>query len=187
MAVCILVALVSGAAYWTRAYPAVHKSLFIVGMILASFGATGRAWAIAYISGHKLKSLVQTGPYSLCRNPLYFFSMILAIGFGFCTGTVTIPILIFVTMTVLYHFQIKREERRLIEVFGDEYQRYSRTTPRFIPTFMSYSEPEMICVEPRLLMKGLFGIAFLQLLIAVVVFLEVLHDTNLVPTFFYIY
>ena len=71
--------------------------------------------------------------------------------------------------------------------FGDEYQRYSRTTPRFIPTFMSYSEPEMICVEPRLLMKGLFGIAFLQLLIAVVVFLEVLHDTNLAPTFFYIY
>jgi len=187
MAVCVFVVFASGVPFWTRGFPIVHMSLFTFGMVLASFGATGRAWATAYISGHKLKRLIRTGPYSLCRNPLYFFSLILAVGFGFCTGTITGPILILVTMTVLYYFQIRREERRLSEVFGEEYQSYVNTTPRFIPSFRNYSEPETVCVDPKPLMKGLFGIAFLLLLIAGLQLLEALHKADLLPTYFLIY
>jgi hypothetical protein len=113
--------------------------------------------------------------------------MVLAVGFGFCTETLTIPILIFVAMALLYNFQIRREERRLTEVFGNEYQAYVETTPRFIPSLRNYSEPERIHISPKPLMKGLFGIAFLLALIALLQFLDALHRCNLLPTFFHIY
>jgi protein-S-isoprenylcysteine O-methyltransferase Ste14 len=186
-AVCILLALAGGTAFWTRSYPIVGKALFIFGLILAGFGATGRAWATTYISGQKLRTLVRSGPYSLCRNPLYFFSMILAVGFGFCTATLTIPLLIFFSMALLYSFQIRREERRLAEVFGDEYKTYIETTPRFIPSLRNYFEPEIIHLSPIPLMKGLVGIGFLLALIALVQLLDALHQINVLPSYFHIY
>jgi len=49
--------------------------LFFAGTLLAGVAVTGRAWSLMYISGKKNASLVTVGPYSLCRNPLYFFSI----------------------------------------------------------------------------------------------------------------
>jgi protein-S-isoprenylcysteine O-methyltransferase Ste14 len=187
MTVLILLTFGAGATYWAVAYPVMQKSLYVVGIALASFGAIGRAWATSYISGHKLKRLVTTGPYSICRNPLYFFSMILGIGFGFCTETFTMPIVICAALSLLYHSQIKREERQLLKCFGAEYESYLAATPRFIPSLRHYTEPEQITISPRLFKRGLFGIAFLLLLIGVLEFLEGLHQSGVLPVLFRIY
>src|SRR5262245_24349288 len=124
MAIGILAAFCLGTSYWTNSHPVVEKSLFIVGIAMASFGAAGRAWATAYISGQKSKQLVTTGPYSLSRNPLYFFSMVLAVGFGFCTKTFSAPLVIMTILVVLTYFQIWREEQRLRSKFGDLFDSY---------------------------------------------------------------
>ena len=134
-----------------------------------------------------MKRLVKSGPYSLCRNPLYFFSMLLGIGFGFCTETLTIPILIAVALSLLYYFQIKREERQLLPLFGEEYEIYRENIPAFFPSFRHYMEPEEITISPRLLKRGLFGIAFLLLLIGVFELLESLHQVGILPVWFRIY
>src|SRR4029079_17955514 len=160
MAVCVLFTFGVGAAYWTGIHPVMEKSLFILGLGIASIGAAGRAWATSYISGQKLKRLVTTGPYSLCRNPLYFFSMLLGIGFGFCTETLTMPALVAVVLTILYYFQIRNEERRLHRAFGVEYEAYMVEVPRFFPSGRCFTEPDEITISPKLLKKGLFGIAF---------------------------
>lgn len=187
MSICILVTFCVGVAHWSGIHPVMEKSLFIVGLGLASMGAAGRAWATSYISGQKLKQLVTTGPYSLCRNPLYFFSMLLGIGFGFCTETFTMPILIAVTLTFLYYFQIRNEERRLQRAFGPQFESYTAQVPRFFPSRRHFSEPEEITISPRLLKKGLFGIAFLLLLIGVLELLQGLHQAGALPTLFRIY
>ena len=176
-----------GAAYWSGRHPLIEKSLFMIGLGIAGIGAAGRAWATSYISGQKLKRLVTTGPYSLCRNPLYFFSMLLGIGFGFCTETFTIPLLVTVALTVLYYFQIRNEEQRLQEAFGNEYASYVAEVPRFFPSYRSFVEPEEITISPRLLKKGLFGIGFLLLLIGAFELLQGLHQTEVLPTLFRIY
>lgn len=187
MAICILVVLGAGASFWSTGHPVVEKSLFLVGLTLAGFGAAGRAWATSYISGQKLKQLITTGPYSLCRNPLYFFSLVLGIGFGFCTKTFTMPLAISIALTVLYYFQIKGEEQSLLRLFGSEYESYLATVPRFFPSYRRYSEPEEICISPRLLKNGLFGIAFLLILIGVFELLEGLHQSGFLPVLFRIY
>lgn len=187
LAICILITFGVGAAYWTAGHPLIEKSLFIVGIALASFGAAGRAWATSYISGHKLKQLVTTGPYSLCRNPLYFFSMLLGIGFGFCTETFTMPLLIATVLTLLYYFQIKREEHQLLHAFGNQYESYLTLVPRFFPSYQHYTEPEEITVSPRLLKRGLFGIAFLLILIGALELLKGLHQSGFLPVLFRIY
>jgi protein-S-isoprenylcysteine O-methyltransferase Ste14 len=135
LAVCVLITFAAGAGYWTAGHPIVETSLFIVGVALAGFGAAGRAWATSYISGQKMKQLITTGPYSLCRNPLYFFSMLLGVGFGFCTGTFSMPLIIAAVLALLYYFQIKREERLLQLQFNGQYKSYMETVPRFFPSY----------------------------------------------------
>jgi protein-S-isoprenylcysteine O-methyltransferase Ste14 len=187
MAVCILAIFCLGTAYWTNTHPLVEKSLFIVGIAVASFGAAGRAWATAYISGRKFKHLVTTGPYSLCRNPLYFFSLILGIGFGLCTKTFTAPLVIVVVLGILSFYQIRREEQRLRQQFGTQFESYLATIPRFFPSFRNYTEPEEISISPRLLKKGLFGIAFLLILIGALELIQGVHQSGFLPTLFHIY
>jgi protein-S-isoprenylcysteine O-methyltransferase Ste14 len=187
MAIGIVIAFGGGAAYWVAANPVVDKSLFLMGIALAGFGAAGRAWAVSYISGRKQKQLVRTGPYSLCRNPLYFFSLLLGVGFGLCTRTVSVPIIIAVAMALLYYFQIRREEAQLSAIFGYEFDAYVATVPRFFPSHRHYSEPEEITISPRLLKHGLFGIAFLLILIGAFEFISGLHQGGILPVFYRIY
>jgi protein-S-isoprenylcysteine O-methyltransferase Ste14 len=187
LAIVVLTTFGIGAAYWAAGHPLMEKSLFVVGVALAGFGAAGRAWATSYISGHKLKRLVTTGPYSMCRNPLYFFSTLLGIGFGFCTETLTMPAIIAVALAVLYYFQIRSEEQILQTVFGSEYDDYLAEVPRFFPSYRAYCEPETISISPRLFKNGLFGIAFLLILIGALEMLEGLHESGYLPTLFQIY
>ena len=187
MAICIIAAYCFGQSYWAAGHPVVDESLFLIGIALASFGAAGRAWAVCYISGQKMKRLVKTGPYSLCRNPLYFFSMILAIGVGFCTRTITAPIVIFIVLTVLYHFQIRHEEQRLASQFGAEFESYIQSIPRFFPSFRHYTEPDEISISPLRLKHGLFGIAFLFILIGALELIGGLHQSGLLPNLFRIF
>lgn len=49
--------------------------LFLLGLLLVGVATVGRLWCSLYISGHENSELITTGPYSLSRNPLYFFSL----------------------------------------------------------------------------------------------------------------
>jgi protein-S-isoprenylcysteine O-methyltransferase Ste14 len=187
MAVGILVIFTAGSSYWISGHPLVEKSQFIVGLTLAGFGAAGRAWAISYVNRRKMKRLVTTGPYSLCRNPQYFFSLILGIGVGFCTATFTMPALIAVVLAIAFYFQIRSEEKALRTTFGSEFESYIATTPRFVPSYRNFSEPEEICIPPRLLTKGLFGFACVLISICSLELFEGLHQTGVLPTLFRIY
>ena len=50
--------------------------ILLVALGLTSAAAVGRLWCSLYIAGYKKSCLVTDGPYAMCRNPLYFFSML---------------------------------------------------------------------------------------------------------------
>ena len=62
--------------------PYVSGILFLVGCLCVGAAMVGRMWCAQYIAGYKNDVLVREGPYSVCRNPLYFFSFLGGIGVG---------------------------------------------------------------------------------------------------------
>ena len=63
----------------------------ILGFVLVVFGSFGRIWASLYIEGNKTKNLITAGPFSMVRNPLYFFSLIMLIGFILALKSIYLP------------------------------------------------------------------------------------------------
>src|SRR4030095_13932133 len=120
--------------------------LFIVGILLVGVGTVGRLWCALYISGYKKEELITLGPYSISRNPLYFFSLLGFAGLGFATRSFTIGILAILAFAVVYPFIIRKEEGFLRSKFGPLYDAYCQRTPRFLPKLTAFQEPETYTV-----------------------------------------
>ncbi len=108
-------------------------SLEVSGLILLIVAAGGRIWASAYVTGRKNRTLVTDGPFSIVRNPLYFFSLVGFVGAGLSFGTFVLAGVFALTFFVAHWPTIRTEERVLEELFGDAYRRYRGQVPRFLP------------------------------------------------------
>lgn len=158
--------------------------LFLVGLALAASAMAGRLWCNAYIAGRKTTSLVTWGPYGLCRNPLYFFSFLGAIGVGLASGMLTIAVIFGMGFAFYYPAVIKSEERRLMALHGDAYRDYCRSTPVFLPTGQLGEEPSNYAIDTRLFRSHvrdalwfIWGAVLLKLI-------EELHAAQIIPSCF---
>jgi len=162
--------------------------LMVVACCAAAIGAFGRLWASLYVGGYKNRRLITVGPYSLCRNPLYFFSFIGAVGVGFGTETITIPIVIAITFAAYYPFVVRAEEKRLETLFGDEFREYRKKTPAFLPNFARKIEtPESWTVDTKLFTKRIFDALWFIFFIGFLEMIEAFHESGVLPTFFRLY
>jgi protein-S-isoprenylcysteine O-methyltransferase Ste14 len=154
--------------------------LFLVGLALAAVATAGRLWCSLYISGYKDRALVVEGPYSMSRNPLYFFSMLGFVGIGFASETFTLGIGAAVFFLVAYRFVIAREERELTRLFGEQFAAYCRTTPRFFPDPRLLREPASYVVDPRRFRRSMGDVLWFVWLIGIVELVEALHEYHIV-------
>jgi len=79
-------------------------------------------------------SLVTSGPYRLCRNPIQLGAMIYYLGLGTWLSSIMVGILAFLIallLASLYNRFI--EERELEARFGEVYKAYREKTPFLIP------------------------------------------------------
>jgi len=77
-------------------------------------------------------SLVTEGPYKWIRHPLYTFGTANFIGLSLAAANWFI-LLMMVSAFVTLHARTYIEEAKLLEKFGDEYQKYINTTGRYFP------------------------------------------------------
>jgi protein-S-isoprenylcysteine O-methyltransferase Ste14 len=102
---------------------------------VSAFGELGQLWCFASLK--KQKILATRGPYVLMRNPMYVARYFLILGCLIFLGSPVNPWLA-AAYTVLYYFymanRVRREERKLAPIFGEDYERYCRETNRFLPT-----------------------------------------------------
>ncbi len=167
--------------------PLITAVLFLLGAILVGIASLGRLWCSVYIAGYKTDHLVTQGPYSMCRNPLYFFSFLGALGVGFASESLLIPLLIFIGFVLYYPFVIKSEEAELRKLHKDEFEMYLRKVPKFFPKISYLTEPEEYIVKPRVFRNHMFSALWFVWFLGLLEIIEEFHKLNILPTIFNIY
>ena len=79
--------------------------------------------------------LMTEGPYSLCRNPMLVGIYIYDVGVLVWLWSV-LPLLIFLVEVILLTMQVRSEEKRLENDFGQEYLDYKKRVGRYFPRLL---------------------------------------------------
>jgi protein-S-isoprenylcysteine O-methyltransferase Ste14 len=90
----------------------------------------GESWRIGIDSAHQTR-LVQTGIFSISRNPIFLGITVTLFGLLFATPN-AVTLLVVVLGVVLVNIQVRLEEEYLKTIHGEEYSGYSRRVRRWI-------------------------------------------------------
>ncbi|MBY0587401.1 isoprenylcysteine carboxylmethyltransferase family protein [bacterium] len=117
------------------------------GLLLAGLGL--RFWSTLYIGGRKSKAVVDLGPYSVCRNPLYIANLLI-----FASVALFLRSWVFMasiaSVAGFYHFfVIPYEEANLRRRLGSAYDEYRLRVPCWIPNFSLYRDSKFISVKTK--------------------------------------
>lgn len=106
---------------------------YFVGLVLVALGEVVRFWAAGYIA--KDAEIATGGPYAHVRNPLYFGSLLLAIGYGLVSGLGIWGVAAMLALFLVFHLAaIFYEESFLKSRFGAPYKEYLNRVPRLLPS-----------------------------------------------------
>ncbi|MHC5231631.1 methyltransferase family protein [Brucella sp. LJL56] len=158
-----------------------HEYIEAFGLSLIVAAIIGRMWCTLYIGGRKSAEIVRSGPYSVTRNPLYVFSSIGAMGIGAQTGSIIIAAAFGVLCYLAFSVVIRTEEKFLKQNFGQPYEAYCASVPRFFPKFSLFRDDKELIVRPdriyRTFTDGLvFFVAY-----PFFEFVEYLQDSHVLP------
>ena len=109
---------------------------FFPGLIVSIAGELLQVWCFSTIKTKK--KLTVTGPYMFVRNPMYIGRFFLVFGIIMMTGSIWLML----ASAVIYYFymvnRVRREEKLLFELFGEDYAAYCREVPPYLPTMKRF-------------------------------------------------
>ncbi|MDR1651636.1 MAG: isoprenylcysteine carboxylmethyltransferase family protein [Synergistaceae bacterium] len=167
--------------------PTVTGIMIIAGCVLVGIGIVGRLWCAQYIAGYKTDSLITGGPYSVCRNPLYFFSFIGGTGVALCTESITLALILPALFAVIYPVTIFQEEKNLLAAHGETYRRYMYSVPRFIPKWSLFHEPPEYMVRTKIFRREAIDAVYFASAVGLFEMIEELINFGIIRTFFVLY
>jgi protein-S-isoprenylcysteine O-methyltransferase Ste14 len=153
----------------------------VVSFLILMVAAIGRVWTAAYISGRKTQELVVDGPYSLTRNPLYFFSFLAYLGAGLAFEKLTVAFAFVVAFWLTHWATILAEETKLRNKYGDKYDDYAKTVPRFWPRIGRMKLPEAVTFSPTAFNRSVIHCGFIMLAYLLAHLIEYAQVAGVVP------
>ena len=108
-------------------------------LIFAGFILLSASWKVLY-GAQKTHTLATTGPYAHVRHPQYVGFILIMLGFLLQWPTL-ITLIMFPILVAMYINLAHREEREVLEEFGDSYRRYMGRTPAFFPRISNQRRP----------------------------------------------
>lgn len=152
------------------------------GYALIGLGVLGRVWASFYICGRKNCEIVTTGPYSICRNPLYLSTLLIALGMLSIMENLLVVIPVLLILVPAYSVTIRNEERYLSNKFGEPYEAYARRVPRLLPAFWKYRGGIDSTVSMHgLFLRGVLDAGWCLLFIPMAEAIEAMHIHGTLP------
>jgi protein-S-isoprenylcysteine O-methyltransferase Ste14 len=124
------------------------QGVFLAGTLLVFIAAWLRTWATAYLNAsivhdaplHSEQPLVASGPYRYTRNPLYFATILMTVGYAFVASR-SGAILLILAQTIFQYRLILREESELLATQGESYRRNGRRLSARRCSFGSLESP----------------------------------------------
>ena len=151
------------------------------GLLLITLGALGRIWAYMYIAGYKINTLVQEGPYSTVRNPLFFFSFLGTVGIALATENIIFMVLIIMLFLIYYPFVILHEEEELKNIHKENFFKYAQNTPRFLPRFSKLTQPIKYEVNAKVFNRIFVSVIWFFIAYIFIFFIKFMHSKGLIP------
>ncbi len=176
----LLAAMLVTSSTWVLSGP-IHEAIELIGFFFIMVCILGRTWCTLYVGGRKMSSLVQHGPYSLSRNPLYLFSIVGAAGVGLTSGSLTVGFLLALAVFLVFDRVIRHEEHFLHDAFGTAYGDYSRRVPRWWPRFSAWADLERVEARPRLMLITFRDACLFLLAVPLLESIEWLQVSHLLP------
>lgn len=136
------------------------------GMLLIFAGILGRILATISIGGHKDMKIMKTELYSVCRNPLYFASFLMAIGIGLVSGRLDFTVIVMTGYLAIFYPMMRNEARHLGKIFPD-FADYEAKVPLFFPNFSLWEERKKIEINFRLVKRTLLDASLALLVVPV--------------------
>ena len=125
-----------GGNLWAQIFgtPTAHLVAMVIGYTIVFAGATlvADGWRRIH-QARKEEKLVTEGVYSRMRHPQYTGLFIIVFGEGIVHWPTIVSVAAFPIIVLAYTLLARKEERRMVEKFGDEYREYRRHVPMFIP------------------------------------------------------
>jgi protein-S-isoprenylcysteine O-methyltransferase Ste14 len=104
-----------------------------VGFWIYSQALLDKYWS-PQLQIQKEHRIVISGPYRVIRHPIYTAMSIWAIGLALFTANMVFTVLAVLTIIGLI-LRVPKEEKMMIEQFGEEYKKYIQSTGRYFPRF----------------------------------------------------
>ena len=158
-----------------------HETIEWVGIVLIVTCILGRTWASLYIGGRKINSLVENGPYSVSRNPLYFFSVLGAAGVGAQVGSITLALACAAIAALVFAVVVVQEERVLREHHGAAFAEYSARVPRFLPNLRLWRDSRTLTVHQLRVVRTFADALIFLLSVPAAELIEMLQEGGYLP------
>ncbi|PCH49628.1 MAG: isoprenylcysteine carboxyl methyltransferase [Hyphomicrobiales bacterium] len=102
------------------------------GLVLDFYSAiTLRKHLTTILPTKAASHLVTSGPFSISRNPIYLGNTIITFGLALFFENIWYILLGLVAAFITNEIVIKREERHLLEMFGEEWEKYTQKVRRW--------------------------------------------------------
>lgn len=115
------------------------------GAAVSILGLAIRAWASGHIQ--KNDKLAISGPYAFTRNPLYFGSFLLGLGFTIASGRWLLALLFAGLFIGIYLPVMRVEASTMAQLFGRDFEDYRRSVPLFFPRLTPYRQKDSAAVR----------------------------------------
>lgn len=165
--------------YWSDG--GIHEAVEVSGLVLVFFAILGRLWSILYIGAHKNRRLIQQGPYSMTRNPLYVSSLLGIFGVGLMCGSFILAAAMTAAFYVAFRYAAEREAAYLHGAFGQAYADYARRTPLFLPDPRLYERSATVKFSQKALASTFRDSLFLLALFPLIEGIEYLRANSYLP------
>jgi protein-S-isoprenylcysteine O-methyltransferase Ste14 len=149
---------------------------------LVTLSALGRIWSSVFVAGRKDSELVTSGPYAVCRHPLYLLSIAGGTGLALATESLVLATATLLALTFVHSRAADLEERALAERFGPEFASYAARVPRWWPRLADWHVPRDLHVHTQVLWKAFVDAGAFLLLYGLVLAARALQASGRITT-----